>query len=92
MRGWSEDAWDPAFAYILVVSCETTVERFQVEVRSTAVMDMPGVSAGTSVSIVVVVPGPWRLAQWICARTRLLYLELRGRMESTRMAASRFTQ
>ena len=37
-------------------SFETTDERFEVEVPSTAVMDMSGVSAGTSVSIVVVVP------------------------------------
>ena len=54
--GWSEDAWDPARAYILVGSVETTNERFEVEVPSTAVMDTPGVPAGTSVFIVVVVP------------------------------------
>ena len=54
--GWSEDAWDPARAYILVGFVETTNERFEVEVPSTAVMDMSGVSAGTSVSMVVVVP------------------------------------
>ena len=54
--GWSEDAWDNARAYILVGSVETTDERFEVEVPSTAVMDMSGVSAGTSVCIVVDVP------------------------------------
>ena len=42
--GWSEDAWDPTRAYILVCSFETTDERFEVEVPSTAVMDMSGVS------------------------------------------------
>ena len=41
---------------ILVGSVETTDERFEVEVPSAAVMDMSGVSAGISVSIVVVVP------------------------------------
>ena len=46
---WSEDSGDPARAYILG-SVETTDE------RSATVMDMSGVSAGTSVSIVVVVP------------------------------------
>ena len=40
----------PARACILVGSFETTDERFEVEVPSTAVMDMSGVSAGTSVS------------------------------------------
>ena len=54
--GSSEDAWGPARAYILVGSVDTTDERFEVEVPSTAVMDISGVSAGTSVSIVVVVP------------------------------------
>ena len=48
---------EPARAYILVGSFETTDERFEVEVPSTAVMDMSGVSAGTSVSMVVVVAG-----------------------------------
>ena len=52
--GWSEDAWNPARAYILVVSVEITDERFEVEVPSTAVTDMSGVSAGTSVFLVVV--------------------------------------
>ena len=45
-----------ALAYILMSSVETTNKRFEVEVPSTAVMDMSGVSAGTSVTIVVVVP------------------------------------
>ena len=54
--GWSKDAWDPARAYILVGSFETTEKRFEVEVPSTSVMDKSGVSAGTSVSIVVLVP------------------------------------
>ena len=54
--GWSEDAWDPALGYILMDSVKTTDKRFEVEVPSTAIMDMFGVSAGTSVSIVVVVP------------------------------------
>ena len=99
---------------------ERTDERFEVEVPSTAVMDMSGVSAGTSVSMVVVMPadnspparraealsrsnGPTTsvslaslssrgLAHWICARNRLLHLELGARMLSTRMTASRFTQ
>ena len=53
---WSEGAWDPARAYILVGSFETIDERFVVEVPCTAVKDMSGVSAGTSVSIVVVLP------------------------------------
>ena len=35
---WSEDAWDPAHACILVGSFETTGERFEVEVPKTAVM------------------------------------------------------
>ena len=54
--GWSEDAWDSAPAYILMSSIETTNKRFEVEVPSTAVIDMSGVSAGTSVPTVVVVP------------------------------------
>ena len=48
--GWSQDAWDPA----LVSSVETTDKCFEVEVPSAA--DMSGVSAGTSVPMVVVVP------------------------------------
>ena len=54
--GWSEDAWDPALVHMLMGSVETTDERFDVEVPSTAVMDMSGVSAGMSVSMVIVVP------------------------------------
>ena len=54
--GWSEDTWDPATAYLLMDSVETTDKRFEVGVPSTAIMDRFGVSAGTSVSIVVVVP------------------------------------
>ena len=54
--GWSEDAWDAARPNILVGSFETTDERFEVKVPSTAVMDMSGISASTSVSIVVAVP------------------------------------
>ena len=46
----------PALAYILLSSVETTKKRFEVEVPSTAVMDMSGVSAGTSVTTVVVMP------------------------------------
>ena len=41
-------------ACILAGSVEKTDERFEVEVPSTAVVDMSGISAGTSVSIVVV--------------------------------------
>ena len=47
--------FDPALAYILVGSVETTDERVEVKVPSTAVMDMSGVRAGTSVFVVVVV-------------------------------------
>ena len=50
--GWSGDAWDPALAYILMSSVETTDKRFEVEVPSTAVLDMSGVSRSTSVSMV----------------------------------------
>ena len=46
---------DTALAYILVGSVEATDERVEVEVPSTAVMDMSGVPAGTSVFVVVVV-------------------------------------
>ena len=47
--------FDTALAYILVGSVETTDERVVVEVPSTAVTDMSGVRAGTSVFVVVVV-------------------------------------
>ena len=46
----------PARAYILVGSFETTEKRLEVEVQITAIMDKSSVSAGTSVSFVVVVP------------------------------------
>ena len=116
-----------ALAYILMSSVETTDKRLEVEVPSTAVMDMPGLSAGTSVSKVVVVladnfPPTQRVEalslsndpttsvsltslnvtfdedirfEGTCtvdyART-LVDLELGARVQSTRMAASRFTQ
>ena len=46
---------NPALAYILMDSVETTDKRLEVEVLSTVVMDPFGVWARTSVSIVVVV-------------------------------------
>ena len=52
--GWPEDTWDPALVYILMASAETTDMRLGVEVPRTVVMDPSGVSASTSVSIVVV--------------------------------------
>ena len=33
VRGWSEDAWDPALGYILMGSVKTTNKRFEVEVK-----------------------------------------------------------
>ena len=45
-----------ARAYILVSSFVKTDKRFDFEVPSTGVMDMSRVSAGTSVSMLVVVP------------------------------------
>ena len=49
---WPEDTWDPALAYILMNSVETTDKRSEVEVLSTAVMDPLGVWASTSVVVV----------------------------------------
>ena len=42
----------PATAYILMSSVETTDKRFEAEVRSTAVVNMFGISGSTSVSTV----------------------------------------
>ena len=50
--GWSGDAWDPATAYLLTRSVDTTNTRFEAEVPSTAVMNMSGISGSTSVSMV----------------------------------------
>ena len=44
-----------AFAYILMDSVEPTDKCFEVEVLSKVVVDLSGVSASTSVSVVVVV-------------------------------------
>ena len=52
----SGDGWDPALGYILMDSAKRTDTRFEVEGPSTAVMYTSGVSAGASVSIVVVAP------------------------------------
>ena len=50
--GWPGDAWDPATAYLLTVSVDTTNQRFEDEVPSTAVVNMSGVSGSLSVSMV----------------------------------------
>ena len=56
VHGWSENAWDPAFVYILMDSAKATDKRFEVEVPITAIMNMSSVSAGTFVSVVIVAP------------------------------------
>ena len=53
--GWPQDVRDPALAYTLRDSVIATDKRFEVEVQIAAIMDMSSVSAGTFVSIVVVV-------------------------------------
>ena len=54
--GWSEDAFFPLTWVHPDELCRDNRQAFRGWVPSTAVMDMFGVSAGTSVSIVVVVP------------------------------------
>ena len=46
----SEDAWGLATAYFLTGSVDTTNQRFEEELPSTAVVNMSGVSGGMSVS------------------------------------------